>query len=175
MWIAGISIGLLAAAGMVAIGRSIPASYANIPDDSEPSSREAAPSGPDGAQAKHLQAEPAVGPTVNKRRIGVRCPECGVVESIRKIELSGDIGGQGTVGVKVAEGVSAVASSDAIATEAVTARIYEITVRFRDGSRTVLNETTPRSWRLGSRVMVIGRSSLRSARDTSSKWPAEAP
>ena len=158
MWIAGISICLLAAAGLVAIARSIPASYANIPDDSEPSSRETAPNGPDGAQAEHLQAEPAVGPTVNKRRNGVRCPECGVVESIRKIELSGDIGGRGTVGVKVAEGVSAGASSAAIAPEAVATKSYEITVRFRDGSRTILNEATPRSWRLGSRVMVIGRS-----------------
>jgi len=158
MWVAGITICLLAAAGIVATARSIPASYANIPGNSEPSVRDAAPSVSAGAHAMKRQAEPAAGPTVNKRRNGVRCSDCGVVESIRKIERSGDIGGQGTPGVNAAENVSGDASGAAIATDAAKAMSYEITVRFRDGSRTVLNEATPRSWRLGSRVIVIGRS-----------------
>jgi hypothetical protein len=175
MWIAGISIYLLAAAGIVAIARSIPASHANIPDDSRRPSREAVPGGAEGAPAKNLQSGPAAGPTVNKPRNGVRCPECGVVESIRTIEPSRDINGQGAARAKVEEADAGGASDAAIVADAVTANTYEITVRFRDGSRAVLNEATPRSWRLGSRVMVIGRSSLRSARDTASKWPAEAP
>jgi hypothetical protein len=41
---------------------------------------------------------------------------------------------------------------------AVTGKLYEITVRFRDGSTTVLNEASPRTWRLSNRVIVIGRS-----------------
>jgi hypothetical protein len=35
-------------------------------------------------------------------------------------------------------------------------RDYETTVRFRDGHTAVLNETTPRTWRTGGRVIVIG-------------------
>jgi hypothetical protein len=157
MWIAGISIGLLAAAGVVAIVRSIPASYASIPDDGA-SRRETASRGSEGAHARNRPTGPAARLTVNERRGGVRCPECGIVESIRKIELSGDRGGQDTFGVEVAEGDSAGAADAAVATDAATATTYEITVRFRDGSRTVLNDATPRSWRLGSHVIVIGRS-----------------
>jgi hypothetical protein len=37
-------------------------------------------------------------------------------------------------------------------------RDYETTVRFRDGSTAVFNEATPRTWRTGGRVIVIGGS-----------------
>jgi hypothetical protein len=40
---------------------------------------------------------------------------------------------------------------------AVAGKLYEITVRLRDGSTTVLKEASPRTWRLGNRVIVIGR------------------
>ena len=33
---------------------------------------------------------------------------------------------------------------------------YEFTVRFRDGSNRIFNDTSPRDWPLGSRVIVIG-------------------
>jgi hypothetical protein len=37
---------------------------------------------------------------------------------------------------------------------------YETTVRFRDGSTAVFNETTPRTWRTGGRVIVIAGSNV---------------
>ncbi len=157
IWIAGISICLLTAAGLAAIARSIPASYASISVDGKASSREAASNATDDAHIRDLDTEPAIVPAVKKRRNGVPCPECGLVESIRKVERVGDISRQDTVPVKAGESVSKGASDAAIAPDAATSSIYEITVRFRDGSRTVLNDAAPRNWRLGSRVIVIGR------------------
>ena len=91
--------------------------------------------------------------TIN-RRSRTWCPECGFVESIRHIERSGNAG--------VAGGVASGTSGTAIVANTVTGKDYEITVRFRDGSTTVLNEASPRTWPLGSRVMVIGRSNASS-------------
>jgi outer membrane lipoprotein SlyB len=56
--------------------------------------------------------------------------------------------------VKVAGRVS----GGAIVAKPTTSKSYEITVRFRDGSTTVFNETGSRTWRLGARVIMIGRS-----------------
>jgi len=53
------------------------------------------------------------------------CAECGVIEAVREIDTPG------------------------------AARSYEVTIRFRDGSKRVFNEATPRSWRAGTRVRVI--------------------
>jgi hypothetical protein len=137
MWVAGIFICLLASSGIVAVVRAIPASYASIPDERAPSQDAAVPRGVEDAD-------------VNGSRSRARCPECGFVESIRHIESSGNVG--------AAEGVPGGAPGSAIAASAVTRKNYEITVRFRDGSTTVFNEATPRTWRLGSRVIVIGGS-----------------
>jgi hypothetical protein len=81
---------------------------------------------------------------------------------MRKIERQGDVGGQYIADIRVARGVTGGASGVAIAANAITGKGYEITVRFRDGSRTVLNEASPRTWPLGSRAMVIGRSNASS-------------
>jgi len=58
------------------------------------------------------------------------CAECGVIESVREIDAPGEQGAESTIS-------------------------YETTIRFRDGSRRVFNEATPRMWRSGTRVMVI--------------------
>jgi hypothetical protein len=134
--IAVISIFLLAASAIVAVVRAIPASYASIPNE-RASEHAVVPSGLEDTY-------------VNGPRNRAWCPECGFVESIRHIESSGNVG--------VAGGVSGGAPGGAIAASAVTRKSYEITVRFRDGSTTVFNEATPRTWRLGSRVIVIGGS-----------------
>jgi hypothetical protein len=157
LWIAGISICVLAASGIVAIARSIPASYASIPNEGAPSTRGAAPSGSEHGLAINPQPLAEAQDPINRRN-RVRCPACGVVESMRKIERPGDVGGQYPADSKVARGVTGGASGSAIAANAITGKGYEITVRFRDGSTTVLNEASPRTWPLGSRVMVIGRS-----------------
>ena len=157
LWIAGISICVLAASGIGSIVRSIPGSYANIPNEDAPLKRRAAPSGSENGPAINPQPLAEAQDTINGRN-RVRCPACGVVESMRKIERPGDVGGQYTAGIRAARGVAGGASGSAIAANAITGKGYEITVRFRDGSTTVLNEASPRTWPLGSRVMVIGRS-----------------
>jgi hypothetical protein len=72
---------------------------------------------------------------------------------MRQILAPGDAARRGIVDVGVA---AAAARGDAIAANAVTATAYETTVRFRDGRTAVFNEASPRAWRSGSRVIVIG-------------------
>ena len=153
MWIAGISIGLFAALGIAAMARPIPASYAGIPDAGTPSTRGAAAGGVEDALAPNPHAQRGATRIAAGDRGGVRCPECGVVESIRQIERPGDAGGHGAAAGKVAGSVS----DSAVAADDAAGNGYEITVRLRDGSRTVFNEASPRTWRPGSRVIVIGR------------------
>jgi hypothetical protein len=53
-----------------------------------------------------------------------------VIESVREIDARDEQGAEST-------------------------RNYEVTIRLQDGSRRVFNEATPRSWRSGTRVMII--------------------
>jgi hypothetical protein len=161
LWIAAISICVLAASGTAVIVRAIPASYANIPNEDAPLKRGAAPSGSQDGRAINQQALAETRNTINRRN-RASCPACGVVESMRKIERPGAVAGRYTADVKVARGVTGGASGGAIAANDLTGKSYEITVRFRDGSTTVLNEASPRTWPLGSQVMVIGRSTASS-------------
>ena len=158
MWIAGTSICLLATSGMIAFLRSIPLSYASIPDEGAPSEHRNTPSGIGDARIGEPQADPLARETVN-RRSRARCAECGIVESMRQTERTGGVGGQVTAAVKVAGGVFERVTANVIASNAIPGKNYEITIRFRDGSTTVFNETSPRTWRLGSQVIVIGGSS----------------
>jgi len=154
VWIAGISVCLLAASGIVATFRSIPASYAGIPDKVTAAEHAAPADAAADAGANDPQSPLAVTlPTTNRRSLA-SCSECGVVASIREIERSEVLGRQDTMEVKVAGRVS----GGAIVAKPTTSKSYEITVRFRDGSTTVFNEAGPRTWRLGARVIMIGRS-----------------
>ena len=56
-----------------------------------------------------------------------RCPECGVVESMRRIVQPGN-----------------------------SPALHEITVRLRDGSTRISSHINPAQWRIGERVIVIG-------------------
>lgn len=58
------------------------------------------------------------------------CAGCGVIESVREMDAHGEY-----------------------AAESI--RSYEVTIRLQDGSRRVFSEATPRSWRSGTRVMII--------------------
>ena len=153
---------MLAASGIAAIVRSIPASYASIANQDAPLKRGAAPSGSEDRRAISPQPRLAEARDTIDHRNRVRCPACGVVESMRKIERPGDVGRQYTADIKGARGVTGGASGSAIDANAITGKGYEITVRFRDGSTTLLNEASPRTWPLGSRVMVIRRSNASS-------------
>jgi hypothetical protein len=151
MWIAGIATCFLAVAGLVAVARSIPASYANAPDAGAPSKYGTAPSASGDAQGQMAELP------INRRN-RASCPECGVIESLRQIEFSRGAAGQDSVDTKVGGGVPSGKSGRGIPADALTVMAYEITVRLRDGSTTVFNEATPRNWRKGSRVIVIAGS-----------------
>jgi hypothetical protein len=56
----------------------------------------------------------------------LRCPECGVVESVRRIAPGGTV----------------LAS-------------YEITVRMPRGANRIVTDTTPATWRAGERIILI--------------------
>jgi len=72
------------------------------------------------------------------------CTGCGIVESVRMIPGVIDADGRDHMGARATNATM----------RAANAR-YEYTVRFRDGSTSIYNEPTPRSWRAGSRVIVI--------------------
>ncbi len=116
----------------------------------------AAPSGPGGARAGDAPGHVAVTRAATDRRSRARCPECGVIESMRRIERSGDGVRQDAVDIGAPRVVSD-ASAGAIAADATSGKGYEFTVRFRDGSTAVFSDANPRAWRLGSRVVVLGR------------------
>jgi hypothetical protein len=151
LWLIAVSFCSLAVWGSVAILRSIPVSYANIPAEGAVSRHAALSDAGADAHPNDTQSHLAVAPPTSKR---VTCSECGVVESIREIARPRVVGHQDTIDVKLAPHVS----GGAIVARAITGKSYEITVRFRDGSTTVFNEGGARTWRVGSRVIVIGPS-----------------
>jgi hypothetical protein len=155
VWIAGVSICLLAASGVVAIVRSIPA-HASIPTKDRVGQKVPADTGYSEDSQGSL---PGLLATTNRRNRAL-CLECGVVESIRQIERSSDVGRLRT---KAVGRVFGGASLSTVASNAEAERVYEFTVRFRDGSTTTFNEADPRSWPLGSRVILIGGSTASTA------------
>jgi hypothetical protein len=130
----------------------------------------ASPSGGDDA--------PPSGERASRRRI--HCAGCGVVESIIRMDrrelasgvclLDGDrmqdLGPGAGVRDSESRGIATLARTvqDAL-DEHPTARTmktttsYQIVVRFRDGSRRVFNEATPRAIRSGERILVIAGAS----------------
>lgn len=76
-----------------------------------------------------------------------RCPECGMIVSMREIERHDEDSGPGA-----AAGVTA-ANRDEIRVN--TTRSYEITVRMADGSSRVIYAANPARWRTGERLIVI--------------------
>ena len=87
-------------------------------------------------------------PATNAARVKARCPECGVIVSMREIEVSDEDAGR----ARTAGG--AVAGSR-IETRVDLNRSYEFTVRLPDGSSRVFNDTNAKRWRSGERVIVI--------------------
>ena len=153
-WIAVIAICLLAGSSLVAIVRVIAMSYASAPGGGTSSRQRAAPDGAMGAFPADPQSLNEAGQTSSSRRSRATCRECGVIWSIVPIERYGDVGGTERSHVKNTGSDSGRASGSAVAAGG-TAVSYDVTVRFRDGSTIVLSEATPRSWRMGSRVIAI--------------------
>jgi len=91
------------------------------------------------------QAAPV--PTTSEARAQPRCPECGVIVSMREIERHDQDSGTGAAG--------AVTAANRDETRVKSTRSYEITVRMAGGSSRVLNDANPARWRPGERVIVI--------------------
>jgi hypothetical protein len=76
-----------------------------------------------------------------------RCPECSVIVSMREIDASGPNASLGAVGQKVASNENGMRGT--------SARSFQFTVRLEGGSRRVIIDANPASWRPGQRVIVI--------------------
>lgn len=85
--------------------------------------------------------------TTSEARAKPRCPECGVIVSIRKIERRDEDSGAGAAG-----GVTAGNRNEA---RVKSAKSHEIVVRMADGSSRVIAEANPARWRRGERLIVI--------------------
>jgi hypothetical protein len=116
---------------------------------------------------------PARAPLNTRSR--VNCDDCGVIESVRRIDRREEIiEGCTLVDIqagRIAHGLLdghdrndmmplSDAVADAISGERGAKKVrvssrHQIVVRFRDGSRRVFNEETPRSLRVGDRIQVI--------------------
>ena len=138
LWIAGTFIGLFAVLGVAAIAPSVPAARDAMSGGDPPAAARAAADRTDDARTGAPEARAGAARVAAAASVRARCPECGVVESIRQIGRDG-------------------ADDGAVAADDAAANGYEITVRLRDGSRTVFSEASPGTWRLGSRVLVIVR------------------
>lgn len=82
------------------------------------------------AQSAGANGDGAAADVVSDSAARTTCAECGVIESVREIDTRGERAAEST-------------------------RSYEVTVRFQDGSRDVFSEATPRTWRSGTRVMIV--------------------
>jgi hypothetical protein len=86
-------------------------------------------------------------PTTSEARAKPRCPECGVIVSMREIERHVEDSGPGAAG-----GVTA---GNRAETRVKSTKSYEIMVRMADGSSRVIDDANPARWRSGERVIVI--------------------
>ena len=120
----------------------------------------------DRGREKPLTGPPTFAPRKHKRRMHPRgsptqrgnrasCTECGTIASVREIPAWRDVGWRERVDVKGAPRDAGITSTIAIDKAPASERIYEVTVRFRDGTTTVFNESGTSTWRVGNRVIVI--------------------
>lgn len=155
--IGGIALGLMVAAGSFAITGSTSGSGAI--DDTDPRTGHAVETTRSGeAGAWDPQGSAPAAPAAIKPRQWPRCPECGVVESVR--QAGGAVGADGQA--MAWDGSEAFAhgsvSDSAFDANNDAKAVYEVSVRLRDGSTTMFTTATPRIWRQGSQVNVIGGS-----------------
>jgi len=158
LWAAGVALILFCAAGIAAFMGWVPTSMGGISDSVMP---------------KHSANTSR--PVARTAPARTKCAECGVVESMREIDVRGEGTGLGAVGGAVVGGVlghqvgsgrgndvatvvgavgGAVAGNQ-IEKHARSTKSYEITVRFDDGSSRVISEGNPPTWRTGDKVKVI--------------------
>lgn len=198
MWVAAIALIVFCAAGVAAVMGWIPTSLGQ-PDDAALAAQVKAKPAPVKVAPAKVAAAPAAPQRDWRREAQERdarqqrdarrdrraqaaapvaaapCAECGVVQSVREVEVKGAGSGLGAVGGAVAGGVlgsqvgrgdgtkiatvigavgGAVAGNE-IEKRVKTSKSYEITVRFDDGSSRVITEASAPTWRSGDKVKVV--------------------
>jgi hypothetical protein len=155
-WIAGIAIAVVAISGAIAIVLAIPQSIASVSDEGGKIVRAVSP--------PSLSLEPSRDPDANlgkptNLRIRAPCAECGILTSIRQLERSVGTNGRDAsrAGDRSGDGNG---TGSAMMSDVPAGMRYEVTVRFRDGTKATFVEDRPRSLPLGGRVIVIGRSGV---------------
>jgi len=150
--IAGTVIVGTAALGIGTLIRTIPASYTGVPADTVEAGTGVLPHDSIGSDNGNPPMSAVTHPATNRRANRAWCPECGVVESIAELEPSADIGEHGMAPANIDDDTTSDARDRA---PVASARRFAMTVRLRDGTRTVFHESTARNWHPGVRVIVI--------------------
>lgn len=179
IWIAGIAVILLSVAGIAAIMGWIPASkgtsdnaeLAKVDKPAEIIEKPAAATAKTVTPKTHTASQGVA----NGVSVKAKCAECGVIESVREVNQRGESSGVGVVGGAVVGGllgnqvgagrgnqaatvlgaVGGAVVGNEIEHRVKSTKIYEVTVRFEDGSTRVIQETNPTGWRPGDRVKVV--------------------
>jgi len=172
LWTASIALTVFCAVGIAAFMGWIPTSMGGTRDGIMLDKHSASTAKP---AAERTPAAPIQVANNTPAPAGAKCAECGVVESMREIDVRGDGTGLGAVGGAVVGGVighqvgrgrgndvatvlgavgGAVAGNQ-IEKQAKSTKSYEITVRFDDGSSRVISEANPPTWRAGDKVKVV--------------------
>ena len=86
-------------------------------------------------------------PPAGKTRTRPRCPECGVVVSVREVEGAIEDTGPGAAGAGKAGSRGGI--------QVKVSRHYEMVVRMADGAIRVIDHASPARWRTGERLIVI--------------------
>lgn len=155
MWLGGFSVGLLVVAGIFAIAGSIPGSRASMPDAGPSSAIDAAARGPADESDAGPQRRTLVASKATRAPTWPRCAECGVIESVRQVEgIDGPVE-RTSVTVATRTGASGAEPDRADGAVHYARKVYEVTIRFRDGRTMIVETTAERTWRLGSQVNVI--------------------
>lgn len=160
---AGIAVIVFSTVGIAAVMGWIPTSMGNSQE---------------GAAAERLSSNKTGSSTAPRvaqnTAVKPKCPECGVVESVREVEQRGEGTGLGAVGGAVVGGllghqvgggrgkdamtvvgaVGGAVAGNQIEKHVKTTTAYETTVRFTDGSSRVFASSTA-DWRTGDRVKVV--------------------
>jgi outer membrane lipoprotein SlyB len=171
-WVAGIALIVFSAVGVGAFMGWIPTSMGGS-DDKAALATQAANT-PEPVRAK-ARAAPARVASSAPAQASNKCAECGVVESVREVDVKGQGSGLGAVGGAVVGGVlgnqvgggrgkdvmtvvgavgGAVAGNE-VEKRVKSSKSYEITVRFDDGTSRAISEANAPSWRAGDKVRVV--------------------
>lgn len=189
VWIAAIALIVFCAAGVAALMGWIPTSLGKVEqpalsqlDPAKASEPPATPAQLYAAPTAPVHTERARDERARMSRnlpppatAAVRCAECGVIQSVREIDVKGEGSGVGVVGGAVVGGllgnqvgggdgkkvmtvvgaVGGAVAGNEIEKRVKTTKSYEVTVRLDDGSSRVFTETTAPAWRSGDKVKVI--------------------